>query len=42
VVRAIQTLSPGEYKQHLPYVPKYFQRLYLKSYANWSLKSTVR
>src|SRR3989344_1493341 len=38
IIRAIQTLSPDVYKSRLPYVPRYFQQLYLRRYDNWGLQ----
>jgi len=39
IIRPIQALSPDVYHRHMPYIPRYFQQLYLRSYSDWGLKS---
>ena len=40
VIRPIQTLPPDVFKRHMPYIPRYFRQLYLRSYLDWGLHST--
>ena len=38
-IRSIQFVSPDTFKKHMPHVPRYFQRLYLRTYVLDKVKS---
>lgn len=42
VIRAIYTVPTDVFKRHMPYIPRYFQRLYLRSYINGSPHRQVK
>ena len=40
IIRSIQYVPKGVFKRHMPYVPRYFQRLYLRNYVSGKMKTT--
>ncbi|KKW44481.1 MAG: Nuclear protein SET [Parcubacteria group bacterium GW2011_GWA2_56_21] len=38
-IHSIQFVSPDIFKKHMPHVPRYFQRLYLRTYVSGKVKS---
>lgn len=38
-IRSIHSVSPEVFKSHMPYIPRYFQRVYLRNYVANRLKS---
>lgn len=39
IIRSIHFVPPEIFKRHMPYVPRYFQRLYIRNYVTGRLKS---
>jgi len=37
VIRSIQTVPTDVFKRHMPYIPRYFQRLYIRNYVRSKL-----
>lgn len=38
-IRSIHSIPTEIFKRHMPYIPRYFQRVYLRNYVNSTLKS---
>ena len=38
-IRSIQSVPTHVFKRHMPYIPRYFQRLYIRNYIRTRLKS---
>lgn len=39
IIRSIHTVPTDVFKRHMPYIPRYFQRLYIRNYVYSKLKA---